>query len=698
MVWLCANTAISAVIPKGGEYPLVGAISGHQKAPAISFHGDQGFVAWQNETANSGGQRILVQPINREGVGVGVPTIISQNAVDENELSPSVACLENGGVAVWHGGARSESDIFMRMIGVNGEAVGPIARVNEFTKGVQKNAKVVRSGSAGFLVAWSSEQQDGDRMGVFGRMFDAQGIPKGPEFQINQTTKYGQNAVSIAWISETTGIAVWVCEQVDGKNTSGGVNYRTTLMGRLMGENGPTKDEFIVGEEGQLAQNPHVARLGNGGFGVIWEQFDELRVANSNDIFVQLFTNEIVPESPAIRLNTYLPGAQSKPQLCGVNGEVFGVWSSWGLNGNEMEIRGRLVAKGAEFEVNSQSNLDQSEPVIGLLRSNRAVVGWVNTMRADNSIISAQIFDIGDVKDEESERDIAAGPVEIIGEELVQRGTAAEVVKDRRQVQVGNTDRKSTVKPLQAAFPIKTMEPKGPTVTPAQVISAESNKPSTRNEAVINAQNQMDSNGAAKLTSPKALPSSSAASLVALQGLGREQAGYGSQLRNISGQNRTAGGFSPSRTALVTERFASLRLGSGRSRGTGINVINPSTPRTYGTSLLSAGAAEKASGGGIAPTVTTAAQRAAQIQNSAKQNTVQAEIGSQQVVPAGVVRTGRGSQLKWITQGGGRYQIQGSNDRLSWEQIGSPRDGQSQFDAVDITSMGWRYYRVIRVN
>ena len=529
-------------------------------------------------------------------------------------------------------------------------------------------------------------------------MFDAQGIPKGPEFQINQTTKYGQNAVSIAWISETMGIAVWVCERVDGKNTSGGVNYRTTVMGRLIDEKGSIKGEFIVGEEGQLVANPHVVGLGNGGFGVIWEQFDELRAANSNDIFVQLFTNEMVPESPAMRLNTYLPGAQSKPQLCGVNGEVFGVWSSWGLNGSEREIRGRLVAKGAEFEVNSQRNLDQSEPVIGLLGANRAVVGWVNTMRADNSIISAQIFDIGGGEAIESEKDITAGPVEVIGEELVQRGTAAEVVKDRGLIQPGNKVAETTIKPLQAAFPIQTMESKGPTVTPAQIISAKSNKPSAGSEAVVSAQKQMDSNAVTKLTAPNALPSSSAASLVALQGMGREQAGYDSQLRSISGNNRAVGGFSPSRTALITERFASLRLGSGRSRGTGINVINTSSSRIFGTSLLSAGTTGKTSGAGTGLAVTTAAQRAAQIKNSVEQNTVQAEIGSQQVVPAGVVRTGRGSKLKWITQGGGRYQIQGSNDRLSWEQIGSPRDGQSQFDAVDITSMGWRYYRVIRVN
>ena len=61
-----------------------------------------------------------------------------------------MACLENSGIAVWHGGARSESDIFMRMISVNGEAVGPIARVNTFTKGFKRMQKWYEVDQRGF--------------------------------------------------------------------------------------------------------------------------------------------------------------------------------------------------------------------------------------------------------------------------------------------------------------------------------------------------------------------------------------------------------------------------------------------------------------------------------------------------------------------------------------------------------------------
>ena len=68
-------------------------------------------------------------------------------------------------------------------------------------------------------------------------------------------------------------------------------------------------------------------------------------------------------------------------------------------------------------------------------------------------------------------------------------------------------------------------------------------------------------------------------------------------------------------------------------------------------------------------------------------------------VPASVVRNGRGSQLTWISQAGARYQVQTSNDKTSWNNVGNARTGQRMgFDSMSVNNGGHRYLRVVRTN
>ena len=67
-------------------------------------------------------------------------------------------------------------------------------------------------------------------------------------------------------------------------------------------------------------------------------------------------------------------------------------------------------------------------------------------------------------------------------------------------------------------------------------------------------------------------------------------------------------------------------------------------------------------------------------------------------VPAGGTRTGRRTILRWVSRYGSRYQVQKSNDKVSWENVGTIRSSTNGADAVDISSSNSRFYRVIRVN
>ena len=94
----------------------------------------------------------------------------------------------------------------------------------------------------------------------------------------------------------------------------------------------------------------------------------------------------------------------------------------------------------------------------------------------------------------------------------------------------------------------------------------------------------------------------------------------------------------------------------------------------------------------------SAAERASAIRANAVVETEKANYSSQIPVPAGVVRNGRGTSLQWISRAGGRYQVQASKDKFTWENLGSPRRGTGSVDAYGISGLGFKYYRVVQVN
>jgi hypothetical protein len=98
------------------------------------------------------------------------------------------------------------------------------------------------------------------------------------------------------------------------------------------------------------------------------------------------------------------------------------------------------------------------------------------------------------------------------------------------------------------------------------------------------------------------------------------------------------------------------------------------------------------------PQTVSAADRASAIRATAVVETEKANYSRQVPVPAGLVRNGRGTSLQWISRAGGRYQVQASNDKFAWENLGSQRRGTGSVDAHGISGLGFKYYRVVQVN
>ena len=92
-------------------------------------------------------------------------------------------------------------------------------------------------------------------------------------------------------------------------------------------------------------------------------------------------------------------------------------------------------------------------------------------------------------------------------------------------------------------------------------------------------------------------------------------------------------------------------------------------------------------------------RRFTNMRQSAQASAQRSRVIGNRAVPASVVRNGRGSRLTWISRAGANYQVQSSNDRSSWNNVGNARTGQrTGFDSMSVNSGGQRYLRVVRTN
>jgi len=111
---------------------------------------------------------------------------------------------------------------------------GPRVQVNTYTAGVQQAPALAMMPDGTYVVVWDSFGQDGSQTGVYGRMLGPDGQPLTPEFQINTHTANYQGEQAVAIDNQGNFVVVWSSFEQDG-HSSGiyaqrfGPNFRPTV-------------------------------------------------------------------------------------------------------------------------------------------------------------------------------------------------------------------------------------------------------------------------------------------------------------------------------------------------------------------------------------------------------------------------------------------------------------------------------------
>ncbi|MBD1912033.1 MULTISPECIES: cadherin domain-containing protein [unclassified Leptolyngbya] len=244
--------------------------------------------------------------------------------------------------------------------------------------------------SGNYVVAWTSNGQDGDANGIYVRLFDSAGnpLPDAPgEIRVNTTTANDQRLASVAMDDNGDFVVVWRSFQDDNNTAIAGPESYGIYAQRFSRTGVPLGTEIQVATTTFNEDQPSVAMDADGDFVITWTGG-----GSGNDIYAARFeaTNGTQVGTNTI-LNTTTDGNQQLSSVAmAQNGNYVVVWTSSGQDDSGDGVYGqRFDASGApvgdEFRINVETNSNQRNPSVSMDQDGNFVVAWASANQDTNA-------------------------------------------------------------------------------------------------------------------------------------------------------------------------------------------------------------------------------------------------------------------------------------------------------------------------
>jgi Ca2+-binding RTX toxin-like protein len=199
--------------------------------------------------------------------------------------------------------------------------------VNTEQKNNQFQPSVTKLAEGGWVVTWTSLNQDGSFFGIYQQRYDASGAAVGDEQQVNTEWKSFQYEPSVTGLADGGWVVTWTSRDQDGE--VGGIYQR------YYDKDGVAKDEERVNSETADHQGePSVTALSDGGWVVTWSSVNQ--DGSYEGIFQQRYDADGVAVDGEQQVNTYTDDTQWRPSATGlVNGGWVVTWASIGQDDEE---------------------------------------------------------------------------------------------------------------------------------------------------------------------------------------------------------------------------------------------------------------------------------------------------------------------------------------------------------------------------
>lgn len=304
---------------------------------------------------------------------------------ENNQYKPAVASLENGGfVVTWksYGQDGDIGGIYAQRYDSNRVKVGDEVQVNTTWKDHQSEPAIAGMSNEGYVIIWTSYNQDGPGSGVYMQRYEADGSAVGGETRVNSET--------IDWQAEPAVVAVdggyvvtWMSYGQDGSG-------RGIYMQRFDNAGAKQGIETLVNHETEGHQSKPTIAQTDSGYVIVWQSVGQ-ESDGSTGIYAQRFDHTGNKLGAETLINSTMSGDQTEPTVTGLaSGGYVVAWSSYGQDGSgegvymkQYAANGTLVVD--EKQVNTTTAHDQSEPSVASLADGGYLITW-NSYAQDGSM------------------------------------------------------------------------------------------------------------------------------------------------------------------------------------------------------------------------------------------------------------------------------------------------------------------------
>jgi Ca2+-binding RTX toxin-like protein len=242
----------------------------------------------------------------------------------------SVTALADGGwLVTWTSDEQDGSDwgVYQQRYNADGSLRGSEQRVNTYTTNSQEWSSVTALADGGWVVTWQSWTQDGSGLGVYQQRYNANGSLNGSEQRVNTYTTDSQWQPSVTALKDGGWLVTWESAGQDG-SFDGIYQQRYNADGSLNGSEQRVSTYTTSDQE-----SPSVTALADGGWAVTWQSAGQ--DGSLYGIYQQRYNADGSRNGSEQRVNTYTTDWQWQPSVTALkDGGWLVTWSSNGQDGS----------------------------------------------------------------------------------------------------------------------------------------------------------------------------------------------------------------------------------------------------------------------------------------------------------------------------------------------------------------------------
>jgi hypothetical protein len=209
----------------GAEFPVNTFTTNDQSQAKIAVNSDNTFtVVWTSYSQDGSAEGIYGQRFNADATKNGSEFLIN-TLTSSNQTSPDIAGNNDKSfTVVWDSYLKDGSfaGICGQRFNSSAVKVGGDFVINSYTADQQTQPVITGNTDGSFTVAWQSNGQDGNGLGIFGQRFNASAAKIGQEFSVNTYITGHQQIPAISGKGDGSFIILWLSP---GQDSSGNGVY-----------------------------------------------------------------------------------------------------------------------------------------------------------------------------------------------------------------------------------------------------------------------------------------------------------------------------------------------------------------------------------------------------------------------------------------------------------------------------------------